>query len=98
MGVAKRMPTNPFRQTDDVGDPAKLALLEALLVVRLTEQISRELNDYISRGTQNKGVTPCGRAPSKTQGPPLSPYFCKLCGKTGGRGHPALQEPELRLG
>ncbi len=30
------MPTDPLRQTDDVGDPAKLALLEALLVIRLS--------------------------------------------------------------
>ena len=29
------MPTDPFRQTGDVGDPAKLELLEALLVVQL---------------------------------------------------------------
>jgi hypothetical protein len=30
------MPTDPFRPTDDVGDPAKLALLETLLVIRLS--------------------------------------------------------------
>jgi hypothetical protein len=35
IGVAKRMPTDPLWQTNDVGDPAKLALLEALLVIRL---------------------------------------------------------------
>ena len=34
--MAERMPTDPFRQTDDVGDPPKLALLEALLVIRLS--------------------------------------------------------------
>src|ERR1700677_1485504 len=35
VGMAEGMPPYPVGKTDEFGDPAKLALLEALLVVRL---------------------------------------------------------------
>ena len=35
VGEAERMPPDPFRHTDEFGHPAKLAILEALLVIRL---------------------------------------------------------------
>lgn len=51
--MTKRMPTDSLRETDEFGDPAKLTLLQALLVVRLASlRIGENLILILGKGAE----------------------------------------------